>query len=103
MVRFAGAHASRIRTTLDRARHYRRVDTRASPRKRLFDSGYHQPESDLQTGAAHDGERRGVLHAAGSNRAVDNEKPRYRRYARKIDHLCEDRTFVAICNIWLTS
>ena len=58
-----------------------------------------EPEPNLQTGAADDGKRRGSFHAAGSNRAVDDEKPGHRRHAGEIDHVRKDRSSVTIRNV----
>jgi argininosuccinate synthase len=56
----------------------------------------HEPESHVQAGAAHDGEGRLGVHAAGSHRAVDDAQPRHRRHAREARHVHEDRAAATV-------
>ena len=55
-----------------------------------------EPEPDLQARASHDGKRRVGVHAAGPHRPVDDEEPRYHRYARQALHLRESRRAGAV-------
>src|SRR5206468_6312873 len=62
----------------------------ASARERLLDPQHREPEPDLQARAVDDGKRRGVLLAAGPDRAVDDAESRHLGYARQADDVCED-------------
>src|SRR5581483_4383847 len=91
LVRSAGADAARNGAALGRARDHRRGDRGAPPRERLLDPRHDEPEPDLQARTPHDGKGRGVLHAAGSHRPVDDAQSRHRRHARQAVDVCEGR------------
>ena len=81
LVRSAGDDAAGNLPALDRPRRVRRSHGRTSPRQRLHDSRYRQPEPHLQARTADDGEGRIGVFTAGPHRPADDAEPRYQRYA----------------------
>ena len=72
------------------------VTRRTAARQRLLDPRHDEPEPDLQAGAADDGARRSLLHAAGPHRPADDAQPRHRRHAREAADLREDRPHLPV-------
>ena len=91
LVRPAGDHAARNRTTLGCTRDHRRSKDRTAPRQRLLDPEHEVAEPHVPAGTPVDGEGRIDVLAARPDRPADDAQPRHHRYARQAARVLASR------------
>jgi argininosuccinate synthase len=96
LVRPAGHHAARNRTTLGGPRRDRRSDAGAAPWQRLLAAEHRKPQPHLQARAPEHGKGgRRAVQPGRPHRPADHAQPGHRGHPRQAGHLQPDRPAVA--------